>query len=88
MIKAYDDNMIRCPRVGGEVNFKFCRTENNMLPCRWIVGCWQRRIEINNFLEDHYSNEELTQIFSPPKPKIESLLSLVEKAKKVKQEDD
>jgi len=28
------------------------------------------------------------RIFTPPKPKIESLLNLVEKAKKVKQEDD
>jgi len=43
---------------------------------------------INKFLEEHYSKEELDRIFTPPKPKIESLLNLVEKAKKVKQEDD
>ena len=87
MIKTHDNNTIRCPRVGGEVNFLFCRTENNMLPCRWIVGCWQKRIDINTFINEHYSEEELNQIFRPPKPKIESLLSLVEKAKKLKQED-
>jgi hypothetical protein len=84
----YDDKTIRCPRVGGEVNFRFCRFENNMLPCRWIVGCWEMRVDMNKFMTDHYSKEEMDRIFTPPRPKIESLLNLVEDAKKVKQEDD
>jgi hypothetical protein len=84
----YDDKTIRCPRVGGEVNFRFCRFENNMLPCRWIVGCWEMRMDMNKFMTDHYSKEEMDRIFTPPRPKIESLLNLVEDAKKVKQEDD
>ena len=84
----YDDKTIRCPRVGGEVNFRFCRFENNMLPCRWIVGCWEMRVDMNKFMTEHYSKEEMDRIFTPPRPKIESLLNLVEKAKKVKQEDD
>jgi len=84
----YDDKTIRCPRVGGEVNFRFCRFENNMHPCRWMVGCWEMRVDMNKFMTDHYSKEEMDRIFTPPRPKIESLLNLVEKAKKVKQEDD
>ncbi len=84
----YDDKTIRCPRVGGEVNFRFCRFENNMLPCIWIVGCWEMRMDMNKFMTDHYSKEEMDRIFTPPRPKIESLLNLVEDAKKVKQEDD
>ena len=88
MIEQHDEKTIRCPRVGGDVNFRFCRFENNMLPCRWIAGCWQTQMDINTFLQDHYSKEELDQIFTPPKPKIESLVNLIEKAKKVKQEND
>jgi len=84
LIEQHDEKTIRCPRVGGEVNFRFCRFENNMLPCRWIVGCWQTRIDINKFLEDHYSGEEQERIFVPPRPKIESLVDLIEKTKKVK----
>ena len=84
LIEQHDDNSIRCPRIGGDVSFLFCRTENDMLPCRWIAGCWQGRMEIVTFLEDHYIKEELEQIFLPPKPKIESLVNLVEKAKKTK----
>ena len=86
MIDQHDEKTIRCPRVGGEVNFRFCRSENNMLPCRWIPGCWKMYMDINKFLEDHYSKEELDQIFTPPKPKIQSLVHMIEKAKEAKTE--
>ena len=82
MIEQYDDKTIRCPRVGGDVNFMYCRSENKMFPCGWIVGCWQERMDINKFLEDHYSNKERDQIFAPPRPKVESLVNLIEQAKK------
>jgi hypothetical protein len=88
VIEQHDDKTIRCPRVGGEVNFRFCRFENNMLPCRFIVGCWQGQIDIEAFVQEHYSKEELDRIFAPPKPKIESLLELMEKVQKEKQEAD
>lgn len=84
MIEQYDDKIIRCPRVGGEINFKYCRSENNMLPCRWIVSCWQKQLDINKFLEDHYSNEEINRMFAPPMPKMESLVALIEQAKQKK----
>jgi len=45
-------------------------------------------IDINTFLEDHYSKEELDRVFDPPKPKIQSLVGLIEKAKKVKKKND
>jgi hypothetical protein len=43
-------------------------------------------MEIQTFLEDHYTPEELEQAFAPPKPKIESLVNLIEKAKKAKKQ--
>ena len=81
MIEEHDEKMIRCPRIGGDVNFKFCRSENSMLPCRWVVGCWKGRIDIHKFLEEHFSEEEQSRIFLPPKPKLESLMEMIEKAK-------
>ena len=41
-------------------------------------------MDITRFLADHYSKEELDRIFAPPKPKIESLVDLIEKARKAK----
>ena len=43
-------------------------------------------MDINKFLSDHYSKDELDRIFAVTKPKIESLVSLIEKAKKAEQE--
>jgi hypothetical protein len=43
-------------------------------------------MDIDKFLADHYSKEELDRIFAPPKPKVESLLELIEKAKKAGEE--
>ena len=80
-IGQYDEEMIRCPRVGGYVNFKFCRSENNLLPCRWVVGCWHIRLDITKFLQTHFSNDDLNRVFVPPKPKVESLVELIEKVK-------
>ena len=87
MIEQYDDETIRCPRVGGEVNFMFCRSENNMSPCRFITGCWQMRVDINEFLEEHFADEEVDLIFAPPKQKLVSLLELMEQAKKRLQQE-
>ncbi|MBW2138378.1 MAG: hypothetical protein JRH06_12580 [Deltaproteobacteria bacterium] len=84
MIEEHDEKMTRCPRIGGDVNFKFCRSENNMLPCRWVVGCWEGRIDISRFLDEHFSQEAQNRIFVPPKPKIESLVEMIEKAKQSK----
>ena len=84
MIEQHDDKPIRCPRLGDEVNFKYCRIMNDRLPCRLIVGCWQTQMDIDTFLRDHYSPEELHQVFAPPKPKMDTLVELIEKAKKGK----
>lgn len=88
MSEQYDDKTMRCPRVGGEITFRFCRFENNMLPCRFIAGCWQGQMDIEAFLDEHYSEEDLNRIFAPPKPKMESLVDLMEKVKKEKQNGD
>ena len=84
MIEKHDDQTIRCPRLGDEVNFKYCRIMNDRLPCRWIIGCWQMHIDMNRFLADYYSKDELDRVFAPPKPKVESLVELIEKSKRVK----
>ncbi len=87
MIEQYDDLLIRCPQLGGEVPFRYCRTTNENLPCRKIIVCWEFKIEISRFLGDHYTIEQIQQALSPPsKTRIETILELIEKAKKLKEE--
>ena len=89
MIEEYDALIIRCPQLGGEVPFKYCRTMNEDLPCRRIIICWEFRIEISKFLGGHYSIEQIQRALAPPtKTRLETIIELIEKAKKIKEESE
>lgn len=88
MIEENDSLIIRCPQLGGEVPFKYCRTLNDNLPCRKIIICWEFRIEIGKFLNEHYSFEQIQSAFAvPTKTRLDTILELIERAKKIKEED-
>jgi hypothetical protein len=89
MIEEYDTLILRCPQLGGEVPFKYCRTLNEDLPCRKIVVCWEFRLEIAKFLGEHYSIDQIERALAPPiKSRIETILELIEKAKKINEEGE
>jgi hypothetical protein len=89
MIEEYDTLIIRCPQLGGEIPFQYCRTVNGDLPCRRILVCWEFRIEISKFLGDHYSIDQIQSALAPPtKTRLETILDLIEKAKKIKEEGE
>ena len=51
--------------------------------------CWEFRIEISKFLNEHYSFEQIERaLAAPTKTKLETILELIEKAKKVKEEGE
>ena len=83
MTGIYDDLIIHCSQLGGEIPFRYCRTVNENLPCRRIISCWEFRMDIMQFLSEHYSTEEVQRVLSPPtKTRIETILDLIEEAKK------
>jgi len=89
MIEQYDSLIIRCPMLGGEVPFHYCRKLNNDLPCRKIIICWEFRLEIGKFLNEHYSPDQIQQALAPPsQTRLETILDLIEKAKKLKEEGE
>lgn len=89
MIEEYDALILRCPQLGGEVPFQYCRVVNEDLPCSKIIICWEFRIEIGKFLNEHYSLEQIQCALAPPsKTRMEALVELIEKAKKIKEEEE
>jgi hypothetical protein len=85
MMEIYDDRVIHCPQLGGEVPFRYCRTVNETLPCRKIIPCWEFRMDIVQFLNDHFSSDEMQRFLAPPaKTRVETILDLIEQAKKIK----
>ena len=83
-ITQYDKEEInRCPILGGtRVDFKYCRTLDNGLPCRRTIGCWAPRIAIAPFLKAHYPAETLQEIFlKPRKDKVTEFIDIVKKTR-------
>jgi hypothetical protein len=58
-LDRYDALELRCPQLGGEVPFRYCRTMNDELPCTRLERCWHGRVNVEAFLRDNYSEPEL-----------------------------
>ncbi|MDP2647171.1 MAG: hypothetical protein Q8P24_19735 [Desulfobacterales bacterium] len=80
-----DDFEIRCPRLGHEISFSYCRSENKGLPCFKTLDCWHTYFKVEFFFSNRLTPEQMEQIFQKQtKPKILSLMELIEQAKKTK----
>ena len=78
-----DSFQIRCPRLGQQIHFAYCRQENLGLPCFKTLDCWFMHFEVVEYLRDKLTPEEWRNSFEkPPTPKLLSLADLIEKAQK------
>jgi len=81
-VKEYDHLKIRCPRLGGEVTFSYCRKEGGDLPCLRIISCWHLFFPVEEYLKKSMTadlwNDFLCQV---PKDKITTLIELIDAAK-------
>lgn len=84
MITQYDHLVTHCPMLGHSVNFSYCRSTDGNTPCRRIFNCWYQRFAVQDFVYDHYAQEIITTIIVPPKPKMMSLIELIQKAQQSK----
>jgi hypothetical protein len=70
-----------CRMLGHGVSFSYCRHLPEGRPCRLIVECWQGQFDITTFLEERYSGEQIESFLASPKPKLTSIIELIEKAR-------
>jgi hypothetical protein len=83
-----EDYKIRCPRLGHQITFSYCRIETKGLPCFKTLDCWHEHFLVEDFLREELTSQEWKKAFEgPPKPKMLSLLDLIEQAKKRKKEE-
>lgn len=83
-LSPFDDYTARCAILGHLVPFTYCREPGAELPCRKILDCWHERIDIEAFLRESLSPEELDAILAPPKQKISQIMELIQKAREGK----
>ncbi len=67
--------------LGHYVPFNYCRTMKDGVPCHRILDCWFEKLPVKEYLQENYTDEEIAQILEPPRPKLASLIDLIEKAK-------
>jgi hypothetical protein len=80
-ITKYDDKQKRCPMLGHQIGFDYCRTLGNNFPCKKIFDCWFEQMSIVDFIKEHYGEKAVDKLLIPSKPKMLSLLELIEQAK-------
>jgi hypothetical protein len=81
-LEAHDSLVIRCPQLGGEAPFRYCRTVQEGLPCRRVSACWCTLFDIDPFLRDHYAEDILRDATAPAaRSRLEMILELVEKVR-------
>lgn len=86
MLQDHDQDVIlRCRRLGHEVNFGYCRKENRGAPCRSILDCWWERFDVRGFLRTNLPDQVMAQVenisAAAPPPKFFTLLDLIQQAK-------
>jgi hypothetical protein len=81
-MEQYDLRNTYCGMLGHRLDFKYCRTVNDGLPCRKVLDCWHELLPIRELIDEHYSEEEKSIFLSPPPDKLSFIVELAEKAKR------
>lgn len=77
-MSRYDKVEIRCPKLGCEITFAYCRQEQGDLPCARTVKCWQPYISVEGYLNETLSREDRERFYNtPPKGKIATIFDTV-----------
>lgn len=80
-----DDYQIRCPKLGHQIQFTYCRIEQGDFSCSKILDCWHEHFDVQGYLEEEMGSEAVAKLSHPaPKSKVLSLMELIEKAKESK----
>ena len=84
MHERNDQRQRRCPRLGGPVTFLYCRTcGDEEMPCFKAIDCWWEYFDVVAYLKKNLNKENFNRLAGKkPKPKITSLIELIEQAKK------
>ena len=79
-IDQHDDKKMYCRMLGHDLAFSYCREQGSDRPCRKIVDCWFVTFDIEQFMREHFSDEQIRAILAPPKDKMTSLVELIQQA--------
>lgn len=80
MIEEHDERKTRCRILGHEVTFEYCRKVKEGFPCWKVLDCWFEQFAVQEFVRKHYTPAQMEEFLARPKPKIVSLVELIQQA--------
>lgn len=72
---------IYCRLLGHSVPFSYCVNPGTPLFCRNIFGCWAGKMDIDKWVRERYTSEQIEQALRPSAAKLDTLLDLIRKAR-------
>ena len=76
----FDDQDCYCRILGHHLRFSYCRSCQDGDPCFKILDCWFDKFDVRKFMEENYTAEEIERFLRPPKPKVQTLVTLIQQA--------
>lgn len=80
-IDKHDGRKMHCRLLGHEIAFAYCRQTAGAQPCRKILDCWFETFDVDAFAREHFTAEQIAAILTSPKPKMASIIELIQQAK-------
>ncbi|MBI5500587.1 MAG: hypothetical protein HY907_10110 [Deltaproteobacteria bacterium] len=82
-LRAFDSLTVRCPQLGHDITFGYCRVLEDGLPCSRALVCFASRFPVEAFFRAILTGETFVRCFERPRPdRVGRLLSEVEAARK------
>jgi hypothetical protein len=70
---------IYCNQMGMIIDFSYCVSMNEGLPCRNIIGCFQGRFDVLTLLRERFTAGELEKAFKGlPKSRLERIVKSIQ----------
>ncbi|MFC1763534.1 hypothetical protein ACFL6U_15830 [Planctomycetota bacterium] len=80
MPDEHDKRKRRCPKLGHEISFQYCKTPGENRICPKIKDCWWETFDIQVYLEKHYSPAELAHLDQTPTSKVQTIFDIMHAA--------
>jgi len=81
-ISHHDGRRRRCPMLGHDVPFAYCRAPGSEIPCRRVFDCWWETFEVEAFVRAHYREADVAKTLAPRQDKADTIVELIERARK------
>jgi hypothetical protein len=77
----HDEKSRRCPRLGHEIAFGYCRQTDASTPCTKLLDCWFETFDVADWAKKSLAPRDLEKLTAAPKPKMLSLVELIQQAR-------